>query len=103
LRYTLESFRDVLGSGADGLIEEVVALQDHLGELNDAHVAAGVAHDHLAAAVLPEGDATAAAVAAYADGRQKRVTELRAGVGGILGQLLSPDFRRRLAEAVAIP
>jgi CHAD domain-containing protein len=37
-RYTLEYFKEILGSGAGGLINEVKLYQDHLGELHDADV-----------------------------------------------------------------
>jgi len=39
LRYTLEFFADVLGSEAKVAIKDIVMLQDHLGNLNDADVA----------------------------------------------------------------
>ncbi len=39
LRYTMEFFREVLGPEAKEVIREVVTLQDHLGNLNDADVA----------------------------------------------------------------
>ncbi|NLE46120.1 MAG: CHAD domain-containing protein [Chloroflexi bacterium] len=39
LRYTLEFFRDVLGPEVGAVVKEVVAVQDHLGDLNDADVA----------------------------------------------------------------
>ena len=39
LRYTLEFFREVLGPQAKGVVEELKAMQDHLGDLNDANVA----------------------------------------------------------------
>ena len=39
LRYTLEFFREVLGSSAGEVIEEIKVMQDHLGDLNDADVA----------------------------------------------------------------
>jgi CHAD domain-containing protein len=38
-RYTLEFFKEVLGVEAQGIINEIKTLQDHLGELNDANVA----------------------------------------------------------------
>ena len=43
LRYTLEFVREALGRDAGPVIEKVVALQDHLGWLHDADVAAGLA------------------------------------------------------------
>ena len=39
LRYALEFFREVLGSEVEDVIKEVVTVQDHLGDLNDADVA----------------------------------------------------------------
>jgi CHAD domain-containing protein len=39
LRYTLEFFREVLGSSAGEVIEAIKVMQDHLGDLNDADVA----------------------------------------------------------------
>jgi CHAD domain-containing protein len=42
LRYALEFFTPVLGPEAGSVIEEIKRLQDHLGDLNDAHLAAGL-------------------------------------------------------------
>jgi len=47
LRYTLEFFDEVLGPTAQTLTKEVVAVQDHLGELQDAVVASGILRDFL--------------------------------------------------------
>ena len=47
LRYTLEFFEDVLGSGARPLIKRVKGLQDHLGDLQDAVVTSGVLRDYI--------------------------------------------------------
>jgi CHAD domain-containing protein len=47
LRYTLEFFVEVLGPEAKTLIREVVAMQDHLGEVQDAVVASGILRDYL--------------------------------------------------------
>lgn len=38
-RYTLEFFKEVLEPAVAEIIDEIKTLQDHLGELNDAHVA----------------------------------------------------------------
>jgi CHAD domain-containing protein/transposase-like protein len=45
--YTLEFFREVLGPEVEPVIDELVALQDHLGDLNDADVACDVLIDFL--------------------------------------------------------
>jgi CHAD domain-containing protein len=47
LRYTLEYLREVLGEGADEVIEDVKKVQDHLGDLNDADVACAILNDFL--------------------------------------------------------
>ena len=57
LRYTLEFVREALGSDAGPVIERVVALQDHLGWLHDADVAANLARAFL---VEHAGDLTEA-------------------------------------------
>ena len=49
LRYTLEFVREALGPEAPALISRVVALQDHLGAMNDADIAS-----HMARAFLVE-------------------------------------------------
>jgi CHAD domain-containing protein len=47
LRYALEFFREVLGPESKGLVNQVVEMQDHLGELQDAVVASGILRDFL--------------------------------------------------------
>ncbi len=42
LRYTLEFFREVLGPDTRSLIKEIVTMQDHLGDLQDAVVASDI-------------------------------------------------------------
>jgi CHAD domain-containing protein len=39
LRYAVSMFENVLGTAADGFIEELKKIQDHLGDLQDAHTA----------------------------------------------------------------
>lgn len=48
-RYTLEFVREALGADAPSLIEPVTALQDHLGEQHDRHVAAALAREFVGA------------------------------------------------------
>jgi CHAD domain-containing protein len=47
LRYTLEYFEEILGEEREMVIREVKILQDHLGQLNDAHVASELLRDFL--------------------------------------------------------
>ena len=39
LRYTLEFFKEILGEESAGIINHIKDIQDHLGDLNDSHVA----------------------------------------------------------------
>lgn len=48
LRYTLEYFAELMGAEAKIVINDVKAMQDHLGDLNDADVASGILRDFLA-------------------------------------------------------
>jgi len=47
LRYTVEFFREVLGSESRSVIDEIKRMQDHLGDLNDADVACRLLQDFL--------------------------------------------------------
>ncbi len=47
LRYTLEYLEEVLGEEKEMLIAEVKRMQDHLGDMNDADVAAGILQNFL--------------------------------------------------------
>jgi CHAD domain-containing protein len=100
LRYTLEAFAEVMGPEVDELIAGIVALQDHLGELHDATVAAGLARDFLDRKVKRTDDATRRAVTSHLHGREARVDELRRDLDEVWRPLLAPGFRRRLAGAV---
>jgi CHAD domain-containing protein len=66
LRYTLEFLREVMGPETRAVIEEVKAMQDHLGDLNDAEVAIGMLNGF-----LEEWDAAQAGVPLI----QRRSTE----------------------------
>jgi CHAD domain-containing protein len=48
LRYAVDFFRDVLGPESSAVISELKKIQDHLGDLNDADVAARLLHARLA-------------------------------------------------------
>ncbi len=101
LRYTLESFREVLPPRTDQLIAQVVALQDHLGLLNDADVAAGRARTWLtanAARVTPE---SLAAVRLYLDTREAEVARLRRRFSPLWRRVEGAGYRRSLALALA--
>ena len=92
LRYTLEFVREALGRESAPVIERVVALQDHLGWLHDADVAAGLARAFL---VEHAGDLTEA--------RERRDRALprrpRAGARAAAADRRAGMARRRRASA----
>jgi CHAD domain-containing protein len=101
LRYTLEFVREALGPEAGPVIEKVVALQDHLGWLHDADVAAGLARAFLVehAGDLDEGEA--AAIGRYLVDRERELARLRKTVGTPWRGVSSLAFRRSLGRLVA--
>jgi CHAD domain-containing protein len=101
LRYTLEFVREALGRDAGPAIAKVVALQDHLGWLHDADVAAGLARAFL---VEHAGDLTeheSAAIGRYLVDRERELGRLRRTVGQPWRGLSSLAYRRALGKLVA--
>jgi CHAD domain-containing protein/adenylate cyclase class IV len=101
LRYTLEFVREALGRDAGPVIEKVVALQDHIGWLHDADVAAGLARGFL---VEHAGDLTeqeSAAIGRYLVDRERTLAKLRRTVGAPWRGVSSLAFRRALGRLVA--
>jgi CHAD domain-containing protein len=113
LRYTLEFFGEVLGPDTKELIEEVVVMQDHLGELQDAVVASGILRDYLnwgswgrsdvdrsrpslAAPVIAPG------VAAYLAAKQSELQHLLETFPQEWQRLTGPGFSQRVADAVSV-
>lgn len=102
LRYTLETFRDILpGPVMADLIARLTRVQDHLGELNDARVAAAAGSEWLAGAGSSAPAESVEAASAYVADRQAAAARLAAsfepawrGVGG-------RTFGRQLARAIA--
>ena len=99
LRYSLEFLGDVLGSDRVWLVERLVALQDHLGALNDAVVTSAAVrafldehHDRL----LPD---ERTAIATYLAERERAIVRLRRGLAVPWRGVMSATFVRRLARA----
>jgi CHAD domain-containing protein/transposase-like protein len=106
LRYTLESFEEVLGQEKQPLIKEVKGLQDHLGELNDAHVAAQMIttlltrwdqdYQYLPLAERPSPAPLTAYLNVKIEDRQKLLQTFPK----TWAKFNHPDFRRNLALAI---
>ena len=78
LRYTLEFVREALGPEGPALISRVVALQDHLGAMNDAEVAAHMARTFLVEHSGQLSDVESAAIGRYLVAREREVARLQA-------------------------
>jgi CHAD domain-containing protein len=103
LRYTLEYFQSLLGSDASWLIGEVIALQNHLGDIQDAEVAQGILGDFLAQHGGPQNDqvdVTLSHVAAYMTYRRDQQASLLAALPKTWARVDSARFRRRLASSL---
>ena len=96
-RYTLEAYRDLLDPRATpALMARLVRLQDLVGELNDADVAAHETYDWLATHPnAPPG------VAAYWAELEKSVDRLSRAVTPAARGVMGITFRRLLGRAVA--
>ncbi len=103
LRYTLESFREVLPPAAEDLIARATALQDHLGTLNDADIAAHLAREHLMTNGPRLPAVTQAAVGRYLASREAIVVAQRRGLSAQWRPITAPATRRMLAAVIAAP
>ena len=102
LRYTLEFFREVLGADAGTLIARVTALQDHLGLLHDADVAAHLAREFLAESAAGLSAETIQAVGRYLASREKEVARLKRTLPAVWRPMVGDAFRRALGRAVSV-
>ena len=101
LRYSMEFVREALGPEADGLIARVTALQDHLGLMKDADVAAHLARSFLVERAGSISDMESAAIARYLVSREKEVARLHRTVGRSWRGVAGIAFRRALGRALA--
>ncbi len=101
LRYTLEFVRETLGPEATPLIARVVALQDHLGLLNDADVAGTLARSFLVEHSGELEEAESQVIGRYLVTREQEVTRLRRTVGGPWRGVAGLAFRRALGRVTA--
>jgi CHAD domain-containing protein len=103
LRYTLESFSEVLPPATREIIARVTALQDHLGQLNDADIAAHLAREHLMASGPRLSPAAQEAMASYLASREGIVTTLRRSLSTRWRPITAPTTRRVLGGIIATP
>jgi CHAD domain-containing protein len=101
LRYTLEFVREALGDDSAPLIARVTALQDHLGLLNDADVAASMARTFLVEHAGDLSGIESAAIGRYLVSREREIARLRRSVGPAWRGAAGISFRRALGRVVA--
>ena len=101
LRYSLEFVREALGPEVNPLIQRVTAMQDHLGLLNDADVAATMARDFLSTRSAELSAAERAAVGAFIVDRDRELRRLHRTAGRPWRSVSGILFRRRLGRVLA--
>lgn len=99
LRYTLEFFAEDLGPNADAMVEAVTAMQDHLGELHDAHVNIATLEDFLAQQSRKGRELPA--VQDYLRSRQDAERHYCETFGPVWESITGEAFRKKLGKAVA--
>ena len=102
LRYTVEFVRECLGPDSDMVIARVTALQDHLGLLHDADVAASMARGFLVERSGRLAEQEVAAIGRYLVDREREVARLRRSVGPVWRGVGGLAFRRGLGRALAV-
>ncbi len=101
LRYTLEFVREALGDDSADLIARVTALQDHLGLMNDADVAASMARNFLVEHAGELSPREGAAIGRYLVSREREVARLRRSIGAPWRGIVGVTFRRKLGRVAA--
>jgi CHAD domain-containing protein len=113
LRYTLEFFREVLGPSAKMAIKEIVTVQDHLGDLQDATITSSILRDLIAQRADPSAgnghsqvqapaSVDLAGMQAYLAARQADLYRLVVTFPQVWQQLNEAAFSQMVAEAVAV-
>ncbi len=104
LRYSLEFFREVLGPEVEDTIKEIVIMQDHLGDLNDADVACSLLVGFLAGWARAERREriNVSGVTRYLVAKQNDLRELIESFPEAWRRFSRPEVRRNLALAVSV-
>lgn len=98
LRYTISLFADVLGDEIDDFVKELVAIQDHLGRINDI----SVAQERLHSLMNDLKDDQRAVLQAYLDHITVERPALEAQMPEIWRRFNRKGVQRKLAGALAV-
>ncbi len=101
LRYAIEFVRDALGPGAGPLVERVVGLQDHLGLLHDADVAAQLVRAFLVERGAELSKDESDAIAGFLVMEERELARLRRSATRPWRRVAGVGFRRALARELA--
>lgn len=113
MRYTLEFFREVLSTEAGDVIAALIHVQDHLGALHDADVARLLVWKYLEQrirevrkqqrqALTVEELPALEGIAAYLGSREREMQRLRETFLEVWEDVVSPEMRLKLAQAVSV-
>jgi triphosphatase len=100
-RYGLEFFGETLGRDGEKLVAKIVALQDHLGKLHDADVAAGLTREFLVEHATRLEAAHREEIARYLAHEQREIARLRKSTNRPWADVDDVAFRRALGRALA--
>jgi CHAD domain-containing protein len=103
-RYSVEFFREVLGVEAEGVIKEIVIVQDHLGDLNDADVACQLLIGFLDQWSGRErrDQIKIGGVTRYLVTKQGELQTLVNSFPDVWRNFIRPEFRVKLASAISV-
>ena len=108
LRYTLECLEEVLGPESDQVITETKIMQDHLGDLNDAEVAAGIIKKFLKDFAAQQKQLPLEAlqspeqIEAYLNAKHNERHELLVSFSAAWDRFNRREFRKLLARSVSV-
>jgi CHAD domain-containing protein len=111
LRYTLEFFREVLGPNSKAVIKEIVKMQDHLGNLQDAVVASDILRNFLQSGTWGDDERIEALPAAAEDapGVEAYLSVQQAELHGLVDtfphgweRIRGTQFSQMVAKVVAV-
>jgi CHAD domain-containing protein/uncharacterized protein YjbK/transposase-like protein len=105
-RYTLEFFQEVLGKEVQAVINELKAMQDHLGALHDADVTGHLLRDFLADWEKQQSEIplverqSPAQIMGYLNTTVEERHRLLVSFPQVWANFNRPQFRRQLAQAI---
>lgn len=108
LRYVIECLQEILGEEKKAVIEDVKAMQDHLGHLNDADTASKILQEFLAdweehQRNLPLAERQSPAqIAAYLEVKLSERHQLLISFADAWTRFNRPEFRLNLARAMTV-